>query len=298
MRIRKLAAIDIGSNAIRLLVQNVIEAPGKPVQFNKSALIRVPVRLGEDSFLRGCISEANAGRIRDTLQAFALLMQVGGVERYRACATSAIREAGNGEAVLEAAARDTGIRVERIDGQEEATIIASAGLGHLLEQDTALLYVDVGGGSTEYTLFTEGRVRASRSFRIGTVRQLGGKVPEGEWEALERWLRLETGALPGIRIVGSGGNINKLYKLSQRRGGRPLSYSWLVRYERFLRGMSYEARVAELGLNPDRADVILPAARIYLRSCSWSGARWIHVPQIGLSDGLIRDLYQREFAGK
>lgn len=291
MKIRKYAAIDIGSNAIRLLIQNVIEAPDRPVRFNKSSLIRVPVRLGEDSFRTGRITPNNELRIEKTLRAFGLLMEVSGVERYRACATSALREAENGPAILDRIGRDTGMPVELIDGREEAQIIASTDLRRFLREGITYLNVDVGGGSTEFTWFIRGVPAQSRSFRIGTVKLLDQMVTEAEWGELEAWLRQEAAAFPQVALIGSGGNINKLHKMSGRKREQPLSYAWLQKQYRFLEGLSYDQRVAEIGLNPDRADVILPAARIFLAAARWSGARRIYVPQIGLADGIIRHMY-------
>jgi exopolyphosphatase/guanosine-5'-triphosphate,3'-diphosphate pyrophosphatase len=294
VEIRKYAAIDIGSNAIRLLVHNVIETSGGPPQFFKNALVRVPVRLGEDSFTRGFISEENALRIRKSLQSFLLLMEVSGVEKYRACATSALREAGNGAKILGDIREELGLEVELIDGKTEASIIAGTDLKDLIRQDKSYLYVDVGGGSTEFTLFSGGRIINSSSFRIGTVRLLKDMVTEDDWNELEGWIRGETRGYSKLSIIGSGGNINKLYKMSGRKSGQPLSYIWLNAQYQFLRSMSYEQRILELGLNPDRADVILPATRIFLLASKWSGAKKIHVPQIGLADGIIKDLYNRE----
>lgn len=294
MKIRKYAAIDIGSNAIRLLVQNVIETSERPPQFFKNALVRVPVRLGEDSFTRGLISEENTLRIRKSLKAFLLLMEVSGVEKYRACATSALREASNGAKILEEIREEIGLEVELIDGKTEASIIAGTDLKDLIRQDKSYLYVDVGGGSTEFTLFSGGRVVSSGSFRIGTVRLLNEMVTEADWNELEEWIRAETRGFPKLSIIGSGGNINKLYKMSGRKSGQPLSYIWLNAQYQFLRSMTYDQRILELGLNPDRADVILPATRIFLLASKWSGAKKIHVPQIGLADGIIKDLYNRQ----
>jgi len=296
VKIRKYAAIDIGSNAIRLLVHNVIETSERPPQFFKNALVRVPVRLGEDSFTRGVISEENALRIHKTLKSFLLLIEVSGVEKFRACATSALREASNGAKILEEVREDLGLEVELIDGKTEASIIAGTDLKDLIRQDKSYLYVDVGGGSTEFTLFSGGRVISSSSFRIGTVRLLKEMVSEDEWAGLETWIRKETRGFPKISIIGSGGNINKLYKMSGRKSGQPLSYIWLNAQYQFLGSMTYEQRILELGLNPDRADVILPATRIFLLASKWSGAKQIHVPQIGLADGIIKDLYYRESA--
>ncbi len=296
MKIRKLAAIDIGSNAIRLLVQNVIESADRPVQFNKSALIRVPVRLGEDSFRLGRISDTNAHRVRKTLRAFSLLMEVSGVEQYRACATSAMREASNGADILAEAEQETGVPVELIDGKREAAIIAATDLRKLIQQEGTYLYIDVGGGSTEYTLYSRGQAVASRSFRIGTVRLLGGSVTESDWKELEDWLRDQTKNYHRAEIIGSGGNINKLHKMSGRKQGEPLSSIWLNAQFHFLNSLTYDERITELGLNPDRADVIVPATRIFLLSAKWSRCKRIHVPQIGLADGIIKDMYFREYS--
>ena len=294
MKVRKYAAIDIGSNAIRLLIQNVIEAPDKPVQFFKNSLVRVPVRLGEESFAEGRISEQSTRRIRQTLQAFLLLMEVNGVEKYRACATSAVREAQNGGQILKEVGEQLGLEVEIIDGKTEAAIIAGTDLKKLIQQDKSYLYMDVGGGSTEFTLFSKGEVVSSRSFRIGTVRLLRKMVTEEDWSALQTWIEKQAAVYPKLSIIGSGGNVNKLHRLSGRKREEPLSYIWLNAQYHFLERLSYDERISELGLNPDRADVILPATQIFLLACKWSKAKKIHVPQIGLADGIIRDLYFRE----
>ncbi|QLG46468.1 Ppx/GppA phosphatase family protein [Costertonia aggregata] len=291
MRVRKFAAIDIGSNAVRLLTHNVIEEKGKKTQFRKSALIRVPVRLGEDSFTVGEISERNIERIINTMKAFKLLMDVAGVEKYRACATSAMREANNGNEVIQRIKEEAGIQIDLIDGKQEAAIIASTDLKELINDHQSYLYIDVGGGSTEFTLFTGGNIKISKSFKLGTVRLLKGLVKEETWEKLEDWIRQNTKGLQKISIIGSGGNINKLHKMSGRKEGEPLSYIWLNAQYNFLTSLSYEDRVSELGLNPDRADVIIPAAQIFLSSAKWSGTKKIYVPKIGLSDGIIKTLY-------
>lgn len=294
MKIRKFAAIDIGSNAIRLLTHNVIEESGKKTQFRKNALIRVPVRLGEDSFTVGEISEHNIVRIVKAMKAFKLLMEVGGVEKYRACATSAMREANNGNEVLATIATESGIHVEVIDGKQEAAIIASTDLKDIIRQDQSYLYIDVGGGSTEFTLFTDGKIKLSKSFKLGTVRLLNGLAGDRIWEKLQEWITVNVKNSPKLSIIGSGGNINKLHKMSGRKEGESLSYLWLNAQYHFLESLSYEERVSELGLNPDRADVIIPATRIFLSAAKWSGAKKIHVPKIGLSDGIIKNLYYTE----
>ncbi len=291
LKIRKFAAIDIGSNAIRLLVNNVIEHKDKPVTFKKSEIIRVPVRLGEDAFTNGVISEHNLNRLVKAMKSFDLLMQVYGVEKYMACATSALREAKNGERVVEKVLKDTGIQIEIIDGKREASIIASTDLKELIKKDRFYLYVDVGGGSTEFTIFKDGNVLVSKSFKIGTVRLLNDLMSEAVWKQLQDWITEYLPENGKVEIIGSGGNINKLHKMSGRKMDQPLSYIWLNAQYHFLNSMDYDDRISELGLNQDRADVIIPASRIFLSAAKWSGAKKIHVPKIGLADGMIKTLY-------
>ncbi|MDC6352048.1 exopolyphosphatase [Zeaxanthinibacter sp. PT1] len=296
MKIRKFAAIDIGSNAIRLLVHNVIEQEGKETQFRKSSLIRVPVRLGEDTFTLGEISVRNTERLIDSMQAFKHLMAVMGVEKYMACATSAMREAKNGKNIIRRIQEETGVSVEIIDGKKEASIIANTDLRQLLQEDQTYLYIDVGGGSTEFTLLSGTTPKVSRSFKVGTVRLLNGMVEESHWEEIKNWIRKHVTPLQNVQIIGSGGNINKLHKMSGRKVGVPLSYIWLHSQYQYLQSMSYEDRIIELGLNPDRADVIIPATRIFLLAAKWSGSKKIHVPKVGLSDGIIKTLYYSEYS--
>ena len=291
MILRKFAAIDIGSNAVRLLVHNVIEQADKPPSFKKSALIRVPVRLGEDSFLKAKISDHSLQRLIKTMRSFSLLMEVYGVEKYMACATSALREATNGEEVVKAVYEASGIQIEIIDGKREASIIASTDLKELIQKDRAYLYVDVGGGSTEFTVFDRGQLVASKSFKIGTVRMLNGLEDEAVWGKIEMWIKQHLGSREKVEIIGSGGNINKLHKMSGRKLNQPLSFIWLNAQYHFLNSMQYEDRISELGLNQDRADVIIPAAKIFLSAAKWSGAKKINVPKIGLADGMIKTLY-------
>ncbi|MEH6681538.1 MAG: exopolyphosphatase [Sediminicola sp.] len=291
MKIKKLAAIDIGSNAIRLLIQNVIEEPDKKTLFKKSSLIRVPVRLGQDSFTIGEISERNEERMTNTMKAFRLLMDVNGVEDYMACATSAVREANNGYEIVEKIYGASGVKIEVIDGKKEAAIIASTDLKQLIQTDQSYLYIDVGGGSTELTLFAEGKIKLSKSFKIGTVRLLNNMVDESSWKSMEQWIRGNAQDNGPMSIIGSGGNINKLHKMSGRKEGESLSYIWLNSQYHFLQRMSYADRITQLGLNPDRADVIIPAAKIFLSAAKWSGSKKIHVPKIGLSDGIIKTMY-------
>lgn len=291
MKIRKFAAIDIGSNAIRLLTHNIIEEKGKKPKFRKSELVRVPVRLGVDSFTRGNISDHNIGRMVKTMKAFKLLMEVAGVEQYRACATSAMREATNGQEVIARVLEEAKIQIDLIDGKQEAEIIASTDLKQLIKADQSYLYIDVGGGSTEFTVFSRGKIKVSKSFKLGTVRLLNKMVVEELWIELESWLKEHVSDLGKVSIIGSGGNINKLHKMSGRKEGQPISYIWLNAQFHFLESLSYDDRIAELGLNPDRADVIIPATKIFLFAAKRCSVKKIHVPKIGLSDGIIKTLY-------
>ncbi|MCR5862394.1 ethanolamine ammonia-lyase reactivating factor EutA [Flavobacterium sp. J372] len=292
--IKKYAAIDIGSNAMRLLVSNIVEQEGKEPQFNKSSLVRVPIRLGQDAFTVGEITEENISRMVDAMKAYKLLMKVHKVERYMACATSAMREAYNGKEVVETIEREAGVKIEIIDGKKEAAIIASTDLHHFLKAEQTYLYVDVGGGSTEFSLFDNGKIIASKSFKNGTVRLLNNMVNEVVWQEIEKWIKAVTAPYDNIVMVGSGGNINKLFKLSGKKQEKPLSYFYVNSQYQFLNSMTYEQRIAELGLNPDRADVIIYATRIYLNAMKWSGARNIYVPKIGLSDGIVKAMYYNE----
>ena len=294
--IKKFAAIDIGSNAIRLLVSNVIITKDTAPQFKKSALVRVPIRLGADSFVEGTISEKNIDRMMNAIKAFKLLMNVHGVESYKACATSAMREASNGQEIIEKIHQKTGVKINIISGKEEAEIISSTDLHELISGDKSYLYVDVGGGSTEFTVFSRGKIIISKSFKIGTVRILNNTKEENKdaFKKIENWIKDNTKGYRKISLIGSGGNINKLFKMSGRTEGAPISYIYLNAQYQFLKNMSYSDRITELSLNPDRADVIIPATKIYLSAMKWSGARKIYVPKIGLADGIIKNLFYKK----
>ena len=289
--IKKYAAIDIGSNAIRLLIMNVVEQAGKETQFNKSALFRVPIRLGQDAFTVGEISEENISRMVDAMKAYKLLMGVYKVEHYKACATSAMREAYNSKEVVEIVKKKADIKIDVIDGKKEASIIAASDLHSFIKTENTYLYVDVGGGSTEFSLFSDGKMVASKSFKNGTVRLLNDMVNEIVWKEIEKWIKTVTSSYEDITIIGSGGNINKIFKLSGKLQDKPLSYMYLNTQYQYLNSLTYEQRIAELGLNTDRADVIIHALRIYLNAMKWSGANKIYVPKIGLSDGIVKAMY-------
>jgi exopolyphosphatase / guanosine-5'-triphosphate,3'-diphosphate pyrophosphatase len=289
--IKKYAAIDIGSNAMRLLIANVVEQKDKETQFNKSALIRVPIRLGQDAFTVGEITQENIDRMIDAMKAFKLLMKVYKVERYMACATSAMREAYNAKEVVEIIKKKADVKIEIIDGKKEATIIASSDLHHFIKTDSTYLYVDVGGGSTEFSLFDDGKLIVSKSFKNGTVRLLNNMVNDVVWEEIEKWIKNVVEPYDNIIIIGSGGNINKIFKLSGKQQEKPLSYMYLNSQYQYLNSLTYEQRIAELALNTDRADVIIHAMSIYLKAMKWSGASKIYVPKIGLSDGIVKAMY-------
>ncbi|MGF1554993.1 Ppx/GppA phosphatase family protein [Paucihalobacter sp.] len=291
LQIKKYAAIDIGSNAIRLLVSDIIEQNNKPVKFKKTSLVRVPIRLGSDVFIDGKISQASTMRMLDSMKAFKLLMQAHGVKVYKACATSAMREANNGNEIASLIKELTSINIDIIDGDIEATIIAATDLHDYIDENKTYLYVDVGGGSTEFSVIDQGKKMVSKSFKIGTVRLLNDIVNKETWLELEQWIKTHTNQFEKIDLIGSGGNINKIFKISGKAMGKPLTYFYLTNFYNMLQSYSYEERITELNLNQDRADVIIPATRIYLSSMKWSGARDIYVPKIGLADGIIKSIY-------
>jgi exopolyphosphatase/guanosine-5'-triphosphate,3'-diphosphate pyrophosphatase len=291
LKIEKYAAIDIGSNAIRLLISTVVEKDEKPPQFKKTSLVRVPIRLGADVFLKGNISEENYLRMLDAMNAYQLLMKTHGVTKYRACATSAMREADNGIEIARKIKLDTGIDIQIINGRDEAAIIASTDLRDLIDTDKTFLYVDVGGGSTEFTVFANGKTIASQSFKLGTVRILNDMIRESVWDDVKKWIKKNTEVYEKISLIGSGGNINSIYKNSAVKIGTPLSYFYLTNYYEKLKSYTYHERIYELQMNQDRADVIIPATRIYLSAMKWSKAKNIYVPKIGLADGIIKSIY-------
>ena len=294
LNIEKYAAIDIGSNAIRLLIMTVTEYGNNPPHFKKTSLVRVPIRLGADVFLDGKISDKNYLRMVDAMTAFNLLMKNHNVVRYRACATSAMREASNGEAIAEKLKDESGISIELIDGSVEAELIASTDLQDLIESDKTFLYVDVGGGSTEFTIFSNGENITSKSFKLGTVRILNDMVRESMWDEVEEWIKENTRKYEKVSLIGSGGNINSIYSSSGKKLGKPLSYFFLSDYYEKLKSYTYHERIYELQMNADRADVIIPATRIYLSAMKWSRAKNIYVPKIGLADGMIKTMYNQK----
>lgn len=288
----KFASIDIGSNAVRLLLCSVIEDGGEGI-FKKNELVRIPIRLGEDSFIDKRISEAKVNQLIKTMHAFRLLIEVFGAVDYRACATSAMREAVNGPEIIERVRKEAGLTIEIIHGKVEAEIIYANHIAEHLDHDSSYLYIDVGGGSTELTLFSEGEIVFSQSFNIGTIRLLHNTVSKEHWSDFKETVRNITKNYRPLKAIGSGGNINKIYKSLRKKEGKSLQYDKIKEYSEFLNSFSLEDRVSKLGLNPDRADVIIPASKIFLTVMKNAGIDEIIVPQIGLSDGIVHLLYEK-----
>lgn len=292
LKIDKYAAIDIGSNAIRLLVATVTTPENKPTNFKKTSLVRVPIRLGSDVFLHKRISNANYKRMIKAMESFKLLMELHQISKFRACATSAMRDAENGAELAAEIQEKTGIEIEIINGDDEAAMIAATDLQDLISSDATYLYVDVGGGSTELTIYHQGETIISKSFQIGTVRILNNLVTEDAWHSFETWIKANTKQFSKIKLIGSGGNINNIFKNSGKKLGKPLSYFYLSSYYQLLNSLTYEERIVQLGLNEDRADVIIPATKIYLTAMKFSKAKNVYVPKIGLVDGIVKSLHQ------
>lgn len=286
------AAIDIGSNAVRLLIADIIGNNGF-VSFKKNTLIRVPLRLGDDAFLNQHISEKKAADLVKTMIAFKNLMEVYKVSNYRACATSAMREANNGPDIVRTIKTQADIDLEIVRGDVEAHIIYSSHIEQHIDKSKNYLYIDVGGGSTELSLFSEGEMVASRSFNIGTIRILDNQDKDETWEEMREFIREHTRLYKNLSGIGTGGNINKLYKLAEEKEGSPLSFSKLKNLYHYLNSFSLKDRINVLGLNHDRADVIIPACEIYISVMKWAGIKNIYVPSVGMVDGIIQTLIEQ-----
>jgi exopolyphosphatase / guanosine-5'-triphosphate,3'-diphosphate pyrophosphatase len=293
----RLAAIDIGSNAARLLISDVTDDQGKP-EFSKVNLVRVPLRLGMDVFESHEIPAEKTGMIIHTLKAYRHLCDAYGVEQIKAAATSAMRDAVNSREVIDRVQRETGITIEVISGSFEASLIYENHIAENLDKEHAYLYIDVGGGSTELTFFAGNKLLFSASFNIGTIRLLKQQVTEEQWEGMKEYVKRETRAHADHLIaIGSGGNINKVFSLSRRKEGKPLPVELLKDYYKEFAAFPLEERMRLYKLREDRADVIVPALQIYINVMRWANAPEIYVPKIGLADGLIQHLYA-ELKGK
>lgn len=289
----KLAAIDIGSNAARLLITEVVEnTTGKP-EFNKMNLIRVPLRLGFDVFETKEISTAKTAMVLETMHAYKHLMNAYGVQFLKACATSAMRDAKNSADILEKVKKETGIEIEIISGSAEAAYIYENHIAENMNTTNSYLYIDVGGGSTELTFFSRGKLVFKESFNIGTIRLLKGQVEEGNWDVMKDFLRKNTKGGNNLVAIGSGGNINKIFSISKKKDGKPMPLELLRDYYKEFSGVSLHDRINVYKLREDRADVIVPALLIYINVMRWAEINEIFVPKIGLADGLIQHLWEK-----
>ena len=285
-----LAAIDIGSNAVRLLISRVYKVDGKPF-FSKEELVRIPVRLGEDVFSTGQISEAKIEKLKNTLTGFKSLMLAYEVANYKAVATSAMRDAQNGPEIIKALSQEPGIKITIIDGNKEARMVFETHVEEILNPKQSYMYIDVGGGSTEITIYHQNSVFASHSFNIGTLRLLLDKVSKNQWDEMKDCVKAKTQTIDSINAIGSGGNINKLFKMYGKRESQHIGYEKLKQAYETLNTLSVKERIERLHLKPDRADVIVHAAKIYLNIMKQARIERMYVPQVGLSDGLIHELY-------
>ena len=288
----RFAAIDIGSNAIRLLFARIIENNNKPFLI-KESLIRMPLRLGQDVFIDGKISAANSEKFLKTLQGFKKLIDAYEPISYKACATAAMRNAKNGQEIVAAVKLKTNIKIEIIDGSEEASLILSKNINQYLKASTNYIHIDVGGGSTELSIINKNKAKISRSFPIGSVRLLQGKVNEDSWQEMSSWIKDNIKNINVNKAIGSGGNINKIASMLGKKKGKQVEIHRIKEIIKKIKIKNYNQRITQLGLRPDRADVIDYASKIYLRCMKWAGVKKILVPQSGLADGIIEELYDR-----
>jgi exopolyphosphatase/guanosine-5'-triphosphate,3'-diphosphate pyrophosphatase len=287
----KLAAIDIGSNAIRFQISTVLEN-GPKVIFKKLEYVRFPLRLGHDVFATGKISPKSIEKFKKLMTAYKLLIDLYEATDYMFCATSAMRESENGYALAEEIEKELGISIEIIDGNREAEFINRAIQSYL--SDNTYLHIDVGGGSTELNLYAGGKKIKTRSFKIGSVRVLENFDSPVMWEDMEKWVRDNIKKEFGkVTAVGTGGNISKMYELAQLKPHRLMSFKKMIEVRDMIEGHSIEDRIYKLQMNPDRADVIIPASRIYMKVMEWANAKYIFVPDVGLKDGMLLHLYDR-----
>lgn len=287
----KIAAIDIGSNAARLLINEVIEDGKKPAEFVKINLLRIPLRLGMDVFSTGKIGEEREEMTLKTMKVFSDLMKIYHVDHYRACATSAMRDAKNGEEILKKVKKECGIDIEIISGDEEASLVFENHSEEILDQNSSYLYIDVGGGSTEITFFENGKMVFEKSFNIGTIRLLNGLVIKSHWKEMEDSIRQSIVSEKSISAIGSGGNINKIFSMSKTKDGKPMATSYLKKYYNDLNEMSVKERMKKYNFREDRADVIVPALKIFNNVMHWAKINKIFVPKISVADGLIKSIY-------
>ena len=288
----KIAAIDIGSNAARLLISEVTEPKkGKP-QFTKLNLLRIPLRLGMDVFTKGEIGKERERMIIDSMGVFSGLMKIYKVEHFRACATSAMRDAKNGQEIIKQVKKSSGIDIEIITGDEEAGLVFENHVADGLDKNSAYLYIDVGGGSTELMFYENGKMQYEKSINIGTIRLLNGLVKEDLWKELKEDIRKNINSKKPIMAIGSGGNINKIFSMSKTKDGKPMSSAYLKKSYKELNELTVAERMSKFNLREDRADVLVPALEIYNNVMAWSDIDQIFVPKISVADGLIHSIYE------
>lgn len=287
----KIAAIDIGSNAARLLINEVSETDQKQPTFTKLNLLRIPLRLGMDVFTNGKIGEEREKMMLDAMKIFADLMKIYNVEHYRACATSAMRDAKNGQKIIEKVKKKSDIEIEIISGDEEASLIYENHIAETLDEKFGYLYIDVGGGSTEVMYFENNRLKYKKSFNIGTIRLLNNLVTQEMWDEMKNEIKTKIGNKKPMIGIGSGGNINKVFSLSKTKDGKPLSALSLKKYLKTFSSLSVEQRMAQYNLRRDRADVLVPALTIFNNVLTWTEISKIYVPKISVADGLIHNIY-------
>ena len=288
------AAIDIGSNAVRLLIAD-IKQNGKTVSFKKNTLIRVPLRLGDDAFLDKRISSKKIEELLKTMVAFRNLIDVYKVIDYMACATSAMREAVNGSEIVSLIKSEAGIDLEIVEGQREANIIYASHIEESLDRKKNYLYIDVGGGSTELSVFSKGEMIASRSFNLGGIRILDNQDKDETWAEMKDWVKHQAQTNKNLSGIGTGGNINRLFRMADQKDGTAVTFIKLKSIYDYLNSFSLKDRINVLGLNQDRADVIIPASEIYISVMKWGGVKQIFVPRVGLVDGIIQLLIDKNF---
>ena len=287
----RIAAIDIGGIASRLLINDVTESKkGKP-EFTKLNLLRIPLRLGIDVFTKGEIGEERKTMVLDSMRIFSDLMKIYKVEHYRACATSAMRDAKNGPEIIKEVQESSGIDIEIISGDEEASLVFENHIAEGLDKNFAYLYIDVGGGSTELNFFENGKKKYEKSFNIGTIRLLNGLVKDDQWKEMKEEIRKNINSNHPILAIGSGGNINKIFSMSKTKDGKPMSTAFLKKYYKEMNGLTVAERMTQFNLREDRADVLVPALEIYNNIMSWSDIDKIFVPKISVADGLIHHIY-------
>ncbi|UKB82944.1 exopolyphosphatase [Chryseobacterium sp. MEBOG06] len=288
----KIAAIDIGSNAARLLINEVKINNEKP-EFIKLNLLRIPLRLGMDVFTMGKIGPEREVMVIDSMKIFSDLMKIYKVDHYRACATSAMRDAANGDEIISKVLEASGINIEIISGDEEATLIYENHVAEGLDKDYAYLYIDVGGGSTELTFYENGKMIYERSFNIGTIRLLNDLVTADNWKEMKDEIKKNIVSNKPIVAIGSGGNINKVFSMSKTKDGKPMSLAHLKKVYKEFSELSVEERMTKHSLREDRADVVAHALNIFNNVMTWSEINKIFVPKISVADGLIQNIYSQ-----